>query len=108
MLEHRLVVLLDGDEMPTFRVECDWGTDPDRPCLSIDCSRCQETSSPACLTDHPADAEPVPGCGVQQWINAVGFDAVVVKGLRVSASAEVSWDGSGWVLDCGGGGDGDQ
>jgi hypothetical protein len=101
--DHRIVVHQDdGDDFPWVSIECDWGDNPDRPCIVVDCSRCEDDGSTDCLIEHPAIARAMDGCGVQNWLAACGPEGVVVHDMEVRVPvSKVYFDGDGWVLECG-------
>lgn len=96
---HRLVLKWD-DGPYVSAVECDWGTNPSRPCACVTCPQCFETSCSTCLDDGHDGAHIVEGCGVQDWLEACGAEGIRVEHLRVHVPCEVSWNGDGWTLTC--------
>jgi len=98
---HRIVINCD-ETLYVARIECDWGTDPDRPCLAVDCPQCQATASAECLAGIGGceGATAIEGCGVVDWSTAAGMEGIVIEDLNVSIPAAVAWNGDGWTLTC--------
>jgi hypothetical protein len=102
--KHRIVVQMDAsDTWPwVSKIECDWGTDPSRPCRTIHCESCGEDASDECIDgEEPHDgAHVTEGCGVEQWRDAAGMEGIVVENLRVAVPCDGYWSGDGWTLTC--------
>lgn len=98
--KHRIVLHQDAsDDYPWTHVECDWGTDPSRPCRAVTCPKCDVTGSGECLDEGHEGAEEIPGCGVKEWFDA-GDEGIRIEGLHVSVPCDPYWNGNGWTLTC--------
>ncbi len=95
--KHVIVIRQDrGDDFPVTTIECGWGDEPARPCKQIDCPTCLEYSTAACLDEHGASVDP--GCGVRQWMEDCGLEAIGVEGLEVRVAVKSVVYDEGWWL----------
>ena len=97
MSEHKIRVHSEsGDQSPWLSIVCPFeANDPERPCIIVDCSLCQEDSCLECLTEHPEEAHTIDGCNYQEWHDGDGVAFVFDVELPVS---EALWDGDGFTL----------
>lgn len=102
--KHRVVIRMDASDTWPYvaGIECDWGTDPGRPCRIIHCDLCEVDANDECLDGEEAHegAHVVEGCGAIDWMEADGVESIRIKDLRVEIPADLMWNGDGWTLTC--------
>lgn len=100
--KHRIVIFMGkGDTWPYVSdIECDWGTDPARPCRGIHCDYCHEDASDECLDGETAHegAHVIEGCGIRDWFEQTAIEGIVVETLQVKVPMDVHWNGDTWTL----------
>lgn len=86
---HTFVFYLDGG-VPEFRVECGYGEDPTRPCRTFSCDHFGGEHDESCVV--------IDGCGVSDWLDAGGYEAITASGFEARVPLALSWHPEGWPI----------
>lgn len=83
--KHTITFTLDGEDLD-YSIACPWAMDdPERPCRMFEDAEAEEPQ------------KPLDGCGVQDWLDAGGREAIGTSALITSAPTpvEMRWTHDG-------------